>query len=553
VKRLGWGRHAAAGGRVLGGSLVRMTGLLLISLAATRAEDVLRRRRAAATQALADEPSSAIESELASLAHRLGRVEAAASASELAAPHRRYRRSWALRRALLAADVLGCAAALLFVQFAIVHYDPRDVFVDLLMLGGLCGWVVLAQLLGLYEGRATLGSRSGADDLPSILVLSTMATWVGLLVLEGTGFAHPRLANATTFWFGSIAFVTIFRALGRASVQRFVTAREATLILGSGRVAGQIAAKLATRPWHGLQVVGFLDDDPAPFAADAPPYLGRTSKLEAMVGAYGIERVIVAFSRMSTAEQVELSRRCMELDVRIDIVPRMFEVIGSQNRLYDLDGLPLVEIQRARLPRPSRLLKRWVDLGLAGLALALLGPFMVFTAIRIKLESPGPVFFRQERMGAGGRRFEILKFRTMYADAEERKAEVAHLNRHQEDGPRMFKVEDDPRITPFGKFLRRWSLDELPQLFNVIRGEMSLVGPRPLILDEDKNIVGLHRQRLYLLPGITGLWQVLGRSEIPFSEMVTLDYLYVTNWSLWGDLKLLWRTIPVVLARRGAY
>jgi exopolysaccharide biosynthesis polyprenyl glycosylphosphotransferase len=318
-------------------------------------------------------------------------------------------------------------------------------------------------------------------------------------------------------------------------------------------VATHIAAKLAARPWYGLEVVGFLDDDPLPLDPDGPPYLGPSSKLEAIVHSNGIEQVILAFSRMTAEEEVDLSRRCMDLGVRIDIVPRMFEVIGSQNRLRDLDGLPLVEIQRARLARSSRVLKRCLDLSLASVALVLFAPFMLYAAVRIRLESPGPVFFRQERMGAGGRRFRILKFRTMYADAEKKKAELEHLNRHREYGPRMFKVEDDPRTTPFGKVLRRWSLDELPQLFNVLVGDMSLVGPRPLILDEDKNILGLHRRRLNLLPGITGLWQVLGRSEIPFSEMVNLDYLYVTNWSLWGDIKLLLRTVPVVLARRGAY
>jgi exopolysaccharide biosynthesis polyprenyl glycosylphosphotransferase len=221
--------------------------------------------------------------------------------------------------------------------------------------------------------------------------------------------------------------------------------------------------------------------------------------------------------------------------------------------VHDLAGLPLISLNRPTLSRSSRLLKRALDLTVGVTALLLLSPFLLFAAWRIKATSPGPVFFRQERMGAGGRRFRIYKFRSMYADADERKPEVAHLNMHAHGEPQMFKISDDPRITPFGRFLRRWSLDELPQLFNVLRGEMSLVGPRPLILDEDEHIRGRHRRRLNLTPGVTGLWQVLGRSEIPFSEMVSLDYLYVTNWSLWGDVKLLCRTVPVVLARRGAF
>jgi len=231
----------------------------------------------------------------------------------------------------------------------------------------------------------------------------------------------------------------------------------------------------------------------------------------------------------------------------------MFEVIGPKNRVHDLEGIPLVEVKPAKLSRSARFLKRCLDLAVAGSALVFFGPFMLFAAWRIRRDSRGPILFRQERMGSGGTRFEILKFRTMVADADQRKHEVAHLNKHSEGGSQMFKIANDPRVTRFGQFLRRWSLDELPQLLNVLHGEMSLVGPRPLILDEDENVVGRNRHRLDLLPGITGLWQVLGRSDIPFSEMVTIDYIYVMNWSLWGDVKLLVRTVPVVLRGRGAY
>jgi lipopolysaccharide/colanic/teichoic acid biosynthesis glycosyltransferase len=175
-------------------------------------------------------------------------------------------------------------------------------------------------------------------------------------------------------------------------------------------------------------------------------------------------------------------------------------------------------------------------------------PLFALIGLAIKLDSEGPVFFRQTRMGAGGRTFRIWKFRTMAPDADERKAEVAHLNKHLQNGgdPRMFKIPDDPRVTRFGRWLRRYSLDELPQVLNVVRGEMSLVGPRPLILDEDQYVAAWARQRLNLKPGCTGPWQVQGRSGIPFEEMVRLDYLYVTGWSLFGDLKLVFRTFPML-------
>jgi lipopolysaccharide/colanic/teichoic acid biosynthesis glycosyltransferase len=190
---------------------------------------------------------------------------------------------------------------------------------------------------------------------------------------------------------------------------------------------------------------------------------------------------------------------------------------------------------------------------LAGAGLVLLAPVLSAIAALIKLDSSGPVFFRQVRMGSGGKQFRILKFRTMVVDAETRKAEVRHLNKHAQPGSdgRMFKIPGDPRITRLGRFLRRYSLDELPQLVNVLKGEMSLVGPRPLIVDEDRHVSEWARKRLDLRPGMTGLWQVLGRSDIPFDEMVKLDYLYVTTWSLWHDFRLLFRTVPLVLQARG--
>jgi lipopolysaccharide/colanic/teichoic acid biosynthesis glycosyltransferase len=171
---------------------------------------------------------------------------------------------------------------------------------------------------------------------------------------------------------------------------------------------------------------------------------------------------------------------------------------------------------------------------------------MLAAALAIKIDSPGPVFFRQVRMGKDDHSFRIFKYRTMTADADLRKSEVAHLNKHLDDDARMFKIPDDPRVTPIGRLLRRYSLDELPQLLNVLVGDMSLVGPRPLILDEDQHVGGWARRRLHLKPGITGLWQVLGRDGIPFEEMVKLDYLYVTSWSLSGDLSLLLRTLPMM-------
>jgi exopolysaccharide biosynthesis polyprenyl glycosylphosphotransferase len=196
-------------------------------------------------------------------------------------------------------------------------------------------------------------------------------------------------------------------------------------------------------------------------------------------------------------------------------------------------------------------LKRAMDITGAGLGLIVLSPVLLLAALAVKLSSPGPVLFRQPRVGRANRQFLMWKLRTMVDGADRMQDELLHLN--EMEGGAMFKMADDPRVTRVGKILRRTSLDELPQLWNVLRGEMSLVGPRPFVVHESEQITGWAGRRLDTTPGITGLWQVLGRNDIPFEEMVKLDYIYVTNWSLWWDIKILCQTLPVVLARRGAY
>jgi exopolysaccharide biosynthesis polyprenyl glycosylphosphotransferase len=229
-------------------------------------------------------------------------------------------------------------------------------------------------------------------------------------------------------------------------------------------------------------------------------------------------------------------------------------VVGTRFDLHEMEGMPLLTMPRPSLGSSSLRLKRALDLIVGTVALLFLSPVFAACALAIKLDSPGPVLFRQRRIGRRNRPFEVFKFRSMHVDADDRKDEVAGLNFHggaNETG--MFKIREDPRVTRVGRILRRYSLDELPQLLNIVRGDMSLVGPRPLIETEDRQIEGRFRRRLDLTPGLTGLWQAHGRSDIPFEEMVNLDYVYVTNWSLWGDVKLLLRTFAVVVRGRGAY
>jgi len=213
----------------------------------------------------------------------------------------------------------------------------------------------------------------------------------------------------------------------------------------------------------------------------------------------------------------------------------------------DLGGVMLLGLRRYELTTSSRFLKRALDISVSAAALFLLAPVLLAIAIAIKVTSPGPVLFRQRRIGRHGKSFQMLKFRSMYDGADEMKPELHALN--EADG--LFKIANDPRVTPVGRLLRRVSFDELPQLVNVLRGEMSLVGPRPLVGDEDAQIKGWLRRRLDVIPGMTGVWQVHGSSRIPLREMVKMDYLYRANWSLWLDLKILLRTVPFVLSRRG--
>ena len=319
-----------------------------------------------------------------------------------------------------------------------------------------------------------------------------------------------------------------------------------------------IAEKLIRHGEYGLNIVGFVDAEPKTQRAGLEhlTILGPVTDLDAIIATYDVERVIVAFSRESHEDVVELLRSLEDHWVQIDIVPRLFEVVNADIGHSTIEGIPVHGLAPRTLSPTSRALKRITDVAISAAALVLLSPILVAIALAIVLESRGGIFFRQSRIGSGGEPFSIFKFRTMVQDAEEQKHQLQTMNKHASAGgdARMFKVAADPRLTRVGAFLRRYSLDELPQLLNVLRGDMSLVGPRPLIPEEDVYVKRWGRRRLDLKPGMTGLWQTLGRSDIPFQEMVSLDYRYITGWSLWNDLKLVCRTVPFLVGKgKGAY
>jgi exopolysaccharide biosynthesis polyprenyl glycosylphosphotransferase len=471
------------------------------------------------------------------------------------------RRGWLIRRALLLADVLGLTAAF-FLAAALAGPDGSvdhvsNVSEVLIFLAALPVLVVLAKIYGLYERDEERTDHSTVDDITGVFHLVTVFVWVFYIVTSATGIAEPALMRLVAFWGLATVIVTAGRGIARATVRRSVAYLQNTIIVGAGEIGQLTARKLLAHPEYGINLVGFVDSQPKERRDDLAhlTLLGTPERLPELIRLLDVERVIVAFSNDSHEETLALIRSVKDLDIQIDIVPRLFEILGTNVGIHTVEGIPLVGLRPLRLSRSSRLLKRTMDVTLSAIGLLLVAPLFAAIALAIKLDSRGPVFFRQVRMGERDHTFRIFKFRSMAVDAEARKAQLVHLNQHAQrgDDARMFKVADDPRITRVGRLLRRTSLDELPQLINVLTGEMSLVGARPLILDEDQHVEDWARKRLALRPGITGLWQVLGRSDIPFDEMTKLDYLYVTNWSLAEDLRLIFRTVPALLRRRSAY
>jgi exopolysaccharide biosynthesis polyprenyl glycosylphosphotransferase len=470
------------------------------------------------------------------------------------APTGARRRGWVIRRALAAADVAGLTLAFVLAEALIGGGVNAGRL--LFFAATLPGWIVVAKLYGLYDNDEERTDHSTADEFVGVFHLVTIGAWILYAGAWLTDLWSPELGELVFFWGAGIGLVTAGRASARAVCRQTVSYLQNTIIVGAGDVGQLVARKLLKHPEYGINLVGFVDAEPKAPRQDLAhlTLLGPTEELAELVRAYDVERVVVAFSNESHEDLLRLIRSLKGLPVQIDIVPRLFEIVGPGVEIHTVEGLPMIALPQLKLSRSSRLLKRTLDLVLSSIVLVLLAPLFAFVAIKIKLDSPGPVFFRQQRMGYGNKPFRMFKFRTMVADADARRGEVAHLNMHVSNGDaRMLKIPDDPRITQFGKTLRKLSIDELPQLLNVLRGDMSLVGPRPLPLDEDELVEDWGRHRLTLKPGITGLWQVSGRSSIPFGEMLNLDYIYVSGWSLWGDLRLIARTIPAVFRGRQAY
>jgi exopolysaccharide biosynthesis polyprenyl glycosylphosphotransferase len=463
-----------------------------------------------------------------------------------------------LRRLLLAGDVVALCSTFLGTQLVFGALAVGDL--PLLLLS-IPLWVLLAYGHRLYHLDSYRADYGAADEIGPVLQMATLWSWSMLLALSAVRPDHVSVSKVALFWLLTLVLPMALRSATRAFARRQVWYLQNALIIGPMDQAKGIVEKTLRHPEWGINVVACVEGSTASLTRprdthllDLVPVLGGDPDVVELVQRFDIDRVMLTPALSESRGRVEVVCELSELGIHVDLVPSWSDVVGTRFQVNEMEGMPLLTMPRPRLMRSSLRLKRALDLVVGTSVLLFLAPVLAACALAIKLDSPGPVLFRQRRIGRDDRPFQVFKFRSMYADADRRKDDVAWLNFHGGGNDRgMFKIRDDPRITRVGRFLRRYSLDEMPQLFNILRGEMSFVGPRPLIETEDRQIEGRFRRRLSLTPGLTGLWQAHGRSDIPFEQMVNLDYLYVTNWSLWGDVKLVMRTVSAVLRGSGAY
>jgi len=452
------------------------------------------------------------------------------------------RRDSRYRRSLAVADVASAGTALYL--GASVLGEDRLTWWWLLVLPIV---VLVSKTIRLYDRDEYRLGKTTLDEAPVLFQLATMyalVVWLaGDAVVDGFLGRDQVLGLWGLFFVLMLAFRSLARRFSRAR-----TSVERCLVVGDPRAADRLQASFETGACCNAMVVGrvSLPNERRRDARTAE--IGRVDTLGLVLAEHDVDRVVIAPLTSDSEEILHAIRLVKSMGIKVSVLPRLFEVIGSSVEFDHVEGIQMLGVRRGGLSLSSWVLKRVMDVAGASLGLLVLSPVLLGVALAIKLTSPGPVLFRQPRIGRDGKVFHILKFRSMVRDADARKDALRESN---EAGGGLFKMADDPRITSVGRFIRRMSIDELPQLVNVLKGEMSLVGPRPLVPDEDERIDGWHRTRLDLDPGMTGFWQVSGSSRIPLPEMVKMDYLYGANWSLWLDIKILLRTVPYALSRRG--
>jgi exopolysaccharide biosynthesis polyprenyl glycosylphosphotransferase len=428
---------------------------------------------------------------------------------------------------------------------------PYSVYLPMVALLTLL-LVLFNRREGAYDVRK---GRPVFDDLFGVINSTTTAIMLMVVLV----FFYRRLFYSRVIFI--YAGILIVALLGLARLLRsMVLARmraagqgvDRVLIIGAGEVGRTVMRNLIAQPELGYRVVGFLDDDPAKCSSDIGPIraLGTLDILPQAIRENDIKQVIITLPWQYHRKVIRLVTEAEQAGVRARVVPDLFQLSLGGVDVEAVNGIPLISVKGSALTGFNSTLKRIVDVTIAGCALVLFSPVWALVALAIRLDSSGPVLFRQERIGLHGRPFTVLKFRSMYVNAEE---QLDKLREHNEDEGPLFKMKEDPRRTRVGRFIRRTSLDEVPQFINVLRGDMSMVGPRPGLASEVAQYQDWHRKRLEVVPGLTGLWQVSGRSELTFDEMVMLDIYYAENWSLGMDLRIMARTVPQFIFGDGAY
>lgn len=460
---------------------------------------------------------------------------------------------WRPKLVMMAADAF---AVVTFTTLAAVLVDglglgATDAAQRLWWASVICipAWLAIFANQRLYNTRF-IGRR--IDEFRRLVNASLMGT---LAVALATNMVNilPSRAGLIMLGICAVAVLTIEREIARRMFLRLRSAGHLVrhvVIAGANPEGRDIAAMLKAEPWLGYQVVGFVDDnvtaiEPVP----GVPMLGGTADLQPLLREYPSASVIVASSSVESAVTNRLARDLLEQGVHVELSSTLRDISSQRLTVRPLGRFPIVYVEPVTRGGWRAWAKRSFDVVGAAIGLVLTSPILLAAAIAVKLDSKGPVLFRQVRVGRDSEPFEVLKVRTMVQDAEARLAELADEN--EADGP-LFKMAHDPRVTRVGRFLRVTSIDELPQLWNVLRGDMSLVGPRPALPHETEEWDALLAQRLRVKPGITGMWQVSGRSDTTFEDYTRLDLYYVDNWSLATDVAILAKTVPVVLLRRGA-
>jgi exopolysaccharide biosynthesis polyprenyl glycosylphosphotransferase len=401
--------------------------------------------------------------------------------------------------------------------------------------------LALFKVAGLYDRDDLRLIHSTLDEVPLLAQLTGLFA-LCVAVLQSMVLTSALAAGQiATLWIASFGAIVVGRTLARTVAGR-ASQLERCLVFGEIDQVDRIREKLLTSRARAVVVASL------PLAGEeleAGDWAAMPELIRRVVSELSVHRIIIAPTTTEGAGVVNMIRMAKAVGVRVSVLPRMLEVVGSAVEFDYVDGMTMLGVRRFGLSRSSRLLKRAFDVVCSAVGLVSVSPVLCAIALAVRIDSRGPVFFGQVRVGRDGKHFRIYKFRSMIVGADTQKDNLRSLN---EVGAGMFKIADDPRVTRVGRFLRYTSLDELPQLFNVLRGEMSLVGPRPLVIDEDAQVLGLDRSRLHLTPGMTGPWQIMG-SRVPMAEMVGIDYLYVANWSLWADVKVLIQTVRHITRR----